>query len=280
VGLEDPILEDLLADVIADGVGRDRLLQYTEPVVDARRFRKDVELGDDGRGLVPLTPEEQVMAAWVTDHLSLPRGARVLDVARRYGVGVASVPAERLVVLWDGGEPGLEDDGMVSVREVVDPPDLPGLRVGQPALFEDSADRIAQSSQMLWSRPDADPRLQGLMVGGRAFKVQTWSGFFQSLDHERIARRILNGKDDLHSLQAFSERMGALLAGAHARGRTAAGNTPPAEAIELDLGRPGSLADELVLMTEDDLLRLHQDHARFVSARSMLGPLLGAERLR
>ncbi len=262
------VLDHLVADVADEGRRREQLAEATVSRPDGRRFR----VGD--AELVGLDLEQRAQALRLLEALPAPDGFRVLDVARRRGAGIASLPAIRLVVLWDRGDDGPDDDEMLQLREVVDPPLLPDAWVVPAAGFDGNPERSVQAALRLWSRPDADARLAGLRDGDQAFKVSTWSSFQESLDHEKAARDL----EDLRADDAltFAAALGAALGRTQAR--TVTHELAPAlPALWADLdGRGDLFVDERVRDALPDLDRTLADHALFVTALDEFGPLLGA----
>ncbi len=279
-GDEGALAQALLDDVVADGLARSTLAGATELVATGRRFRITDALDDAGRGLLRLSTEEhaqldRLLGAWD----GRPAGFRELSRARRFGSGIASLPAIRYVVAWDRGDEGPEDDEMVSIREVVDPPAVPGVHDGAPAYWASGAQRIEDTARTLWSRPDADPRYGGLQDGVMTFKVQSWTAWHDSFDHSRIVRRLQEGRYGPDDLVVLGVRLGEALGRVHRSGGTA-NEDLASDAVLLDVeGRGREFVAEQVAQARVDLVRLRRDHRLFVSARLELGPWLGAEQL-
>ena len=279
-GRDDVVLQSLLDDVVEEGTNRERLLEYTSAQPDGgRRFRIDAAL-DEGKGLRPLSPDEsrqldRLLGRW----RGAPDGFRVLDRARRYGSGVASQPSVRLVVAYDTGDDDPDDDAMLSIREVIDPPAVPGVHVGAPAYWDSNAHRVEDTAHTLWSRPDADPHYAGLSDGAMTFKVQTWSSWHNSFDHAKILRDIDRSRFRPDDLEAWCDTLGRLLARAHSRAPTARGGSAQ-QAILRDVSGRGELfVAERVRDALADVRQLRTDHRLFVEARDELGELLGATRM-
>ncbi len=275
-GQQGVILDQLLSKVSDDGAARARLLEYTEVLPEGgRRFRFDAAL-EAGAGVLPLTIDEgrqldRLLASWS----AAPEGFRVLDRGRRFGSGVASLPSVRYVVAYDLGDDGPDDDALVSIREVVDPPAVPGVHVGAPGYWDSGADRIEATARTLWSRADADPRYAGLTDGAMTFKVQTWASWHDSFDHERVLSDIARGRVVLDELVRWAGTLGQLLGSAHARAPTARGGEARA-AILRDLNSQGEVfVTEIIGTARADLDQLRTDHRLFVEAREELGDLLG-----
>lgn len=243
------------------------------------RLRLDDALDEAGAGTLALSPEEdeqldRLLAAWDRR----PADFRALDRARRYGAGVASLPAVRYVVLWDHGADGPDDDHLSSLREVVDPPAPPGRSPTVPVLFDSNAARIEEAAWRLWSRPDADVRMAGIADGAATFKVTTLSSWVDGFDHADLAEQWAAGRDD-DALAGLAATLGDVLAGAHLRGVTADGE-PAADAIAADLGGDTEVfVAEIVAAAEVDLPTSEADFELFQAALGRYGPLLGADTL-
>lgn len=237
-----------------------------------RVWALDPELDEAGRGLLAVTPEESAQVDRLVDAWSgRPQGFRRLDVARRYGMGVASLPAVRYALLFDLGDDSPEDDTMVFFREVVDPPAPPGRLPSVPLLFDSNAARAEQSARLLWSVPDADPSMAGLTDGAMTFKVVSWSDWQDGFEHTDLVDA------SIATLIGLASVVGDVLAGAHTRGLTVNGQ-PAVTALRGDLaGLEDALVDEVAAAAPLDLTQLLADHARFVAALETHGPLLGAD---
>jgi uncharacterized protein (DUF2252 family) len=276
-GPHGPWLADWFEDIVEDGLERKA---YGKDVEGGLLVR-DEGLDEDGDGTLALSPSEQVQAAalsraWLE---AAPRGARVLDVARRYGKGVASLPAVRYTFLVDGGSDGPDDDQLLSVREVVDPPAVPGLVRPVDGLFADGVSRVRQASRWLWAHPDADPWLLGLSDGIQAFKVQAADDWNEGIDHDKLREDLAEGKATPGDVEEIGALLGGLLAEAHLRAPTASGR-PALEALAAEVeGRGDTLAHELRAGAERDLGTLLADHALFQEALGIWGPSLGLDRV-
>lgn len=276
------LVVDLREEADEEGRERKRLDRESTLDEDGRRWLElDPEVTPEGEGLVAPTVEEAAQVARLAAQLEAegPAGFRLLDAGRRYGAGISSLPAVRYVFLWDQGDDGPEDDALMNVREVVDPPALPGLTTPVGGLFESQADRVERAPALLWSRPDSDPVLTGLTDGVLTFKATSWTSWNQDWDHEDIVEDLDEGKLDVDDLIGMVEVLGRALAQAHGRAPTASGGDAAA-AIAADLaGREDLLAEELVAVGTAEAARTLDDHALFVDALGRYGPLLGADTL-
>lgn len=205
-------------------------------------------------------------------------GLRLLDAARRYGVGVASRPAARYLLLVDQGQEGDTDDDLLNLREVLDPPLPAGLQGTVPALFDDAPRRVELAPRRVWSISDADAALRGLADGAQTFKLTSAPSFFQGLERARIEEAWAEGDADRDDLLGLARVLGHTLAGAHLRAPTAAGR-PAAPGLRAQLeGREEALREELLRSAEADLDRALLDRELLAEALELYGPLLGDER--
>lgn len=240
-------------------------------------------MGPEGDGLLAPSARAREQVDRLLDGWTFgrPDDLRVLEVARLYGKGVASLPAQRYLVLWDRGDDGLADDRLAGFREVVDPPSVDGVVAGLGSVFADNADRVVRVSTTFWSRPDADARLDGVLDGAEAFKSYTTTGWNVTFDHADVARLVELGAAGAVDLEALGATVGRALASAHARGTTLDGaSSLPVLAADLAAGGGGEVfVAESGANAIADLAALHVDHGLFLLLLQRDGPLLGAEAL-
>ena len=280
------IVASLRETARADGLATAELDSFSVVEADAagigrRRLALDTAVDGQGDGVLPFGPSdaarlERVLAGWTVGR---PADLRVLDAARQYGKGVASLPATRFVVLWDRGGSDLDDDRLLNVREVVDPPSIDGIYPGLGSVYASNAERIAAVTATFRTRPDADVRAGAVADGAAAFKTTSLSGWFTTFDHGDIARAVVLKLATPEDLAAFGETMGRALASAHARGTTLDGGSS-LEVVAADLaagGGPDAFAAERVRDATSDLATLRVDLPLFQSLLDQYGPLLGAE---
>ena len=241
----------------------------------------DAGLDDNDKGVLPLTESEsaqlnRLLASWTEGR---PADFRMLDAGRRFGSGIASFPAIRFLVLYDLGRDGPQDDRLLNLREVVDPPGLPTLDAGFPAPFLDNADRVITASHRLWSRTDADARAGALRDGSSGFKSSTVSGWYTTFDHADLYESVVDGSASPEDLLGVGRTVGRALASAHARSFTANGD-PALAVVVADLDAGGGdevFVAERVRDAAADLARLQADAVLFHQALEYTGELLGAE---
>jgi uncharacterized protein (DUF2252 family) len=271
-------VQRLLDEASEEGDARKRFRENTTGTSAGRRFLRDDALDATGRGHLDPTDDEAQQIRVLADQLAarLP-GFRLHDAVRRYGRGIASLPARRYLLLYDFGEDGSADDRILEAREAVDTAALPGLLAPVPGLLDDPVARIEQSSRYVWAT-DNDPMRLGLADGAMTFRTASWSSYLQGFDHEKIAEDLADRQTSPASLRRLADRIGHLLGSAHVRGPSAAGLSS-AEVLAAELADADGLEAEVLATAEDDLARLVRDHQLFQSALDDLGPLLGAERV-
>ncbi len=263
----DPVWGGIVLRLLQESWTEGRLnLRMEEEVVAGRLVREGIDHGEGTRGLTE-EEEEQLQA------LNVGGRYRILDAVRRYGTGIASFPAIRYTVLADTGSTGPEDDVLLNLRELVDPPLLPRLGF---QLFDSPSDRLVQLSQRLWTRPDADPWLDGMDLGSISFKQGSLSGWSHNFDHDDSAKlweEHLIGQADLEGLAGF---LGTALAGCHLRGGSMEGSAP-IDILEGEIGgREQAFVEERVRDAQNDYAALANDYSLFLMALERYGPLLGA----
>ncbi|MEC7948034.1 MAG: DUF2252 family protein [Myxococcota bacterium] len=275
------IIGDLVERAAERGPENRRLRKLTS---EAREGRRRFMHTDDTR-LEPLSRQEravvdEAMHAW-RNRGDAPQDMRVLDRARRFGSGISSQPALRFAVAWDRGDPSDEDDRLLQLREVIDPPPPPGRALQQTSLFDDNAQRVEYAATLLWSRADADPRASGLRAGGYDLKTMSWTDWLQPIDHERVLEAWVEGRYTPADIEMLGATLGDVLAGSHGRGETASGRGSRA-VIRADLesgGGPAALRGELRTVSRLDTRQLERDHRIFIDLLDSQGPLLGAEHI-
>jgi uncharacterized protein (DUF2252 family) len=232
-----------------------------------------------GRGQLDLGPAERAQVARLWAQIDEVHGLRLLDAARRYGSGVSSIPALRVLLLVDQGEEGVEDDRVLDLRELVDPPALPVAGAAVAGVFEDNADRVARGAAALWPTPDADPFLLGLTDGAQSFRLRGWRGAFRSFDHLDLAAALDAGAVGPPELVQLAGAAGRVLGAAHARAPGPDGR-PVGPALRGALGAAGgggALGEGLAAGVWADLEQLEADHALLIGLRAAHGPLAGID---
>jgi hypothetical protein len=271
------VFEELVDDAHDEGSIQQKTLRYAPIRADGSRA---LLLGED-TALAPLNQAEDDVLQAILDDLEPRAGIRVLDAARRYGSGVTSLPALRFVLLYDRGDESPADDGMLQVREVVDPPAFPGRAIPRTAAFEGNSERVVVAARRLWSRPDADPFAFGVETGAMDFKSLSWTSWFQDVDHLKVGVAWAEGELSAVDIAELGEDLGRTLGGAHARAGTASGGDAGA-VIRADLEAGGGeveLAAEVLRDARIDRSTLASDHALFLQLLADHGPVLGFDTL-
>lgn len=279
-----PMPKRRVEEATEEGLERKRLEQSTVLHEDgSRSFLFDEALSPEGAGVLPLDEADAAQLERLLERYAelpqAPAGMRVLDTGRRYGTGVASLPAPRYVVLYDRGDEGPDDDGMFELREIRDPPELPFLVNPTPGLWEDNGDRLVSASEEVWSRTLADPRYAGPCDGELCFRAATWSSWYQEIDHIKAWEEWSVG--DSTAFAGMALCMGRVVGRAHGQGRTLQGE-PTGEVVLLDIELGGgveALQDELWSHYQADLAQQEVDYALFLELLASEGPLLGVQDL-
>lgn len=289
------VVNDYLDEADEEGPEQKRTGNYTlfvdpstgEPVSSdtqgaQRTFDLSYENDDGSQRFFPLSAEESLLLDEILAQMApdLPPGFRALDVVRRYGAGVSSLPALRFSVLYDQGSSGTEDDGVFNIREVLDPPArVPGRATNSPGTFENNGQRVDLAARTLWSRPDSDPTLSAACVGVQCFKSLSWTSWFQDIERDKVLEEWEDGSYSPEDLAQLGRDLGGILAREHRSGLRADGGDPGA-AIVQDLNAGGgaeALIDEISAHSAADAAQLLSDYDLFLDLLDAHGPLLGAE---
>jgi len=266
-------IEELLEEARDEGPAQSRLDREAPVVEDQRRMALILD------EVAALTPEEARLFADVIDTMrdDLPPGFRVLDVARRYGRGISSMPAIRFSAVVDRGDEGPQDDALLDVREVLDPIALPGRAIEAPGVFENNGQRVMRAARTMWTRADADPLAAHGCLGRLCFKSLSKHAWFQDVERSKVIEEWMDGDLDETDLADLGADLGGVLARSHLRGGVVDGRDS-GKAIRDDIqegGGPDALVEELLRDTGTDHKRLIADHALFVGLLSSHGPVLG-----
>ena len=268
---------DLFEEALEEGEEQKKVNKYApEDDSGERAFL----FGED-TSLVPLTADEERVLDILTARMALPPGYRRLTASRRLGSGVSSQAAMRYVVLWDVGSDGPEDDALMQMREVIDPPVFPGRPAASLGAFADNHTRVVSAARQLWSRPDADPLHVGAVVDGLSWKAVSWTSYFQDVEHGKVLEEWEEGKITAEDLALLGADLGRVLGASHARTLTIDGlDARTVIQDDIEAGGGGTaLDDEVLRLARHDLSRMHADYEIFLSLLETEGPLLGAENL-
>ena len=271
---EGTVMEELLEEAREEGPEQRRLNRYAPDVGEGR------ELVMEPGVLEALSRAERRLfedaLAAMAD--GLPAGLRVLDVARRYGRGISSMPALRFSAVVDRGSDDTEDDALIDIREVLDPIPFPGLAIAAPGTFESNGQRVMRTARTVWPRPDADPLAASGCLGRQCFKSLSKHSWFQDFERSKLIEEWNEDELSAGDLADLGADLGAVLARAHMRGGVVDGRNS-GDAIREDLlagGGRDRLRSELVRDIPAEHRRLLDDHALFIGMIDEYGPTLGA----
>lgn len=275
---EGRLLMRLRDEALEEGQAQKKLDHYTEIGENGQRVLSFVAmLDDEHRGIFALTDIETAQLARLLEGYDAIDGFRLLSAGRRYGSGVSSLAALRYVVLYDRGSDGLEDDALLNIRELVDPPIAAGLLEDPGVHFPDNASRIEAVSAQLWSQPDADAAARGLRDGQLSFKCLTWSSWVQDIERDKLIEQWNAGELAAADIIAMARVLGWTIGAGHRRALTAAG-ADAAPILEAELrGNQDTLLTELLEAAAEDLATTFGDHQRFRRLLLDTGPFLGAK---
>ena len=295
------ILNYTLRKAAEDGAAREELDDYTRVLGERREmFFGDVEppvAWEVGEHAMPVARDAvatvsagelqdvaRLIAAWpATLHdaevMSTPALASpalvIKGASRRLGAGVASFAAPRFYVLLEGPTSGLDDDVLLEIKRVYDPPPLPGLQRLPSRPFADNGARVVAMQRALQTTATDDPLLGHAQLGGASYRVRDRSKFQRGVDLAKIAEKLDEGDFAAEDLEELAERSGHLLARSHARAARQSGE-PGLPAIAAALAsEPEGFVVETVAFVGDYAPVLAADYERFVAAIAADGPALG-----
>lgn len=270
------IAADLLARATKDAASRDELTELTVLEGTQRTLKRGVVSPGDADELVDVPPwlsrELPALLLRLRSTLVSPPDAsffQVLDAARRYGSGVASLPRVRLLVLLRGASDAPPDDVLVELKEIFE--STTGAVVPPARRFGSVANRIVESSRAAWRRPDADP----LWTAGEALGF-TWQMRTESEAHKNLRVARLEGAlGTPEALRALARLQGGLLARVHAAPTRE--EVAPASRLRAHLaGREAAFAEEQASVSVLFAERALEDATRLAGIIESKGPLLGA----
>ncbi|MBL9102928.1 MAG: DUF2252 family protein [Myxococcales bacterium] len=290
------ILNHLLRKAAEDGLAREELSDYTrladgvrgmyfgavEPPVPWAMSEYAMTLATDE--VVPASAEEaelvaRILTAWPTtlhDPAVMPAPAAVIKgVSRRLGAGVASFAAPRYYALLEGPSAALEDDVLLELKRVYDPPSLPGAVRLPGWAFADNGARVVAQQRALQSDAACDPLLGHASLGGVSYRVRDRSKYQRGVDLIKIAEKRAEGDFDDLDLEVLADRAGHLLAHAHARApRQTGGPGLPGIAAALAQDPAGFIAETEAFVAVYAPV-VEADYQRFLDILAADGPSLG-----
>lgn len=244
------IADDLLRRGARDGDAGEALAEYTR-VVDDRRvfFHGDVEPPLAGlvtdRLVAPTSAERALVVRLMADYpatLVAPYPTSfftIKDIARRLGAGVSSYPLRRWYVLVEGDTPALDDDRILELKELPDPPRPDRRPHLAPRGFTGNGARVALAQRHLHLTADRDPLLGWAERGAFAARIRERTKYQKGVEVDRIAEKLADRDWDQGDVADFAHLAGRLLARGHAQAPTLDGQPglgPIAAAIDRDRG--------------------------------------------
>lgn len=249
--------------VLDDGTGRRRLRRGAYDPADPHKLFDDLPA-------TVLDALPSTISEYRATLLSPPPAGyfRMLDAARSYGSGVASLAKVRMAVLVEGPTDAHDDDVILELKELGES----GARGwGQPSVSaDDPGSRVLSSTRTLWARPDAEPLWGTSHLLGLSVQLK---GDFDAYKGLKVSRMV-KSRGTPEALEKTAHTLGGLLARLHAAGGRAHPGT--VEAIAATIAKnPARFADE----EADAAVRyadvVEGDFARFQRVLTALGPRLG-----
>jgi hypothetical protein len=274
-----PVVDDLIRRAVRDGNIGEALDEYTvlrggdrsmffgtveEPEVDGVVGDEVTEVPDDERRLLERLLDDYWSS--VVDPPA-PPARRILGMSRRLGAGVSSYSLLRWYVLVEGSTEAPDDDVLLEVKEIVDPPAL-GMIARRPRKqYRVNAHRVVDNQRTLQVTETNDPLLGWAADGQHSFRVRTRTKYQKNVGVDRLGED-LGAEWDEDDLVFHAEVSGRLLAATHRRGSPAAAD---AIAELVDSG----FVDETTGFAVDYGRQLLDDHDRFNTLIAEEGALLG-----
>ena len=276
---DNDVFADLLGEALEDGEDENLRARFTEVVDGRRRFSsaQPEELVPIGIGARNFVNGE--LLAWKA---RLPDEGRdlgkLLDLGRRFGAGIASLPQYRFYLLFEGASESLEDDLIIEWKETRDPCMIATGQLQPGRLLASNGERITLFQRRAHADPLSD-RFAG-WAGTRtwSFRSRENSGFHQGIDRSRMERRLQDGRWDSGDIEAAAYVSGQLLAHSHAR----APGRDGVDVIEAIAGLLEGRSEEFALEARTQVVRmgplLLDDFRLFALLREYHGADLGAAR--
>lgn len=286
------IADDVLRRGERDGDAGEALAEYTRVVGEARvMFEGDVEPPVGGLisdRVLPVEPAEarlvERLVGAYRSTVATPRPAgffAIKGISRRLGAGVSSYPLRRWYVLVEGATAGLDDDRLLEVKELPDPPQPVQRAHLSPRMFHSNGERVIAAQRLLQADGQGAQR-DGLLgwaeLGSLSVRVRERTKYQKGIDVERIADKMGERKWEADDVAEFAHLAGRLLARGHALAPTLDG-PPGLDAIAAVIARDRG---EFVTETVDFVLGYHPqvevDYDVFCALVEEEGPWLGYRR--
>lgn len=284
------MIVDLIEDAVEDGGERKQLSKNTKinPNGEREMLFSAAEFAEEGfidKELAGLTPDEHEMVSKLVVRYATTTVRETGDIkeytpkgiSRRIGAGVSSYALRRFYVLLEGQSMAVDDDILLEVREVRDPPQHDPRRVlfpSRPALS--NGERAVLMQRRAHKSPVSDIHAGWATLGGNSFKVRERTGYQDGLDAAKIAKKLKDGAFNMSDLRTVASYSAALLADSHTRAPTAT-NKESRRKIQVALGDDDvGFAEETKSFVRTYGAQLEKDYEYFSSLLRNSGPLLGA----
>jgi uncharacterized protein (DUF2252 family) len=289
------VMDALLLDAREDGDAGKPLGDYTVVEGMTRRFRdgdlapaRVLHFGDRSQVVLEDTVHSPSSAVamrvralveqWrgtVRDReLATVAATRVIGIVRRWGAGVSSYALLRYYVLLAGPTAAPDDDVLLELKEVRDPPPLPGLRRPIDAPYGSNGSRVVGLARELQGFVDDDPWAGWADDGGQSFRVRERSGYQNGFDIAELPAQLGAGEWSMDDVVEFAATSGRVLARSHARARRARG-TPAGAALAHAIGDGDALVDDVAAFVDRYGAIALDDHRRLGELIASHGPDLG-----
>ncbi len=235
-GTQSTVVEDLWNRAKRDGDANEDLLEYTRIQGDQRvMFYGVVEA--DSNGILqdrtgPIDTEEERLLREVlrsypqtlSEPQRFPAGFFTWKAAsQRFGAGVSSYPRLRYYLLVEGPSKALEDDILLEVKEIAEPPALPGFLLFPKQTFRNNAERVVWMQKHLQEDNQNDPYLGFVEIAPMVFRFRQRTKYQKNFSVARFREKYSENKWKSKDFLDFATEAGRLLARTHALSLTLQG---------------------------------------------------------
>ncbi|MCB9642624.1 MAG: DUF2252 family protein [Myxococcales bacterium] len=230
------LIEDMFARAKRDGDANEDLSDYTR-IQDNKRVMFHGVVEADTNGIIndrvgPLDAQEErllreILRIYPTSLLKpslFPKGYFTWKAAsQRFGSGVSSYPRLRYYILVEGASASLDDDILLEVKEVAEPPSLPGFPLFPKQTFRDNAERVVWIQRQLQEDAEDDAFLGNVSISPMAFRIRQRIKYQKNFSVSRFLEKYQEKKWRAEDLRIFAQEAGKLLARTHAKAPTLQG---------------------------------------------------------
>jgi uncharacterized protein (DUF2252 family) len=277
-GQSGAIFDELLQDAREDGEAKKELVEFTRVINGSREmFFGELSLGNSVEEVSAdeIILLQNLIARYPSSLLQERAGLVFKGASRRFGAGVSSLPLLRYYVLLEGETLSLDDDLLLEVKEVRDPPAyLSEMALFPTRPFLHNADRIVALTRELQEFTDEDALLGFAAEGAASFRIRQLTEHQQDIKVQSLAEDFAAGDLSFADLLLFAEKSGRLLACSHARaqGLSTDGLSAIHEALH---GDTIGFINETLSFTRQYGALVLSDYQDFLLLLSEEGPLLG-----